>query len=113
MKKGGLPIGKIITLQELCQYLKLSEATIYKLASRGELPGFKIGDSWRFNRDEILKLMRGAKIAKKNRNTKGTKENSGVGQSRGAGEKRSGVDGQGDPAEVGQNRGMGFNLREF
>jgi len=48
-----------ITAKELGQYLKLSEATIYKLALNGQLPGFKIGDSWRFDLDEILKLIKG------------------------------------------------------
>ncbi len=47
---------KIITVKELVSFLKLTEATIYKLASWGELPGFKIGDSWRFDMDEIMKL---------------------------------------------------------
>lgn len=57
--------------------------------------------------------MRGTKIAKKNRNTKEKKENGGVGQTHGAGKKGSGVDGQDDPAKVGQNRGIGFTLAEF
>ena len=35
----------IVTAKELGQYLKLSESTIYKLASEGKLPGYKIGDS--------------------------------------------------------------------
>ena len=48
-----------VTAKELGQYLKLSEATIYKLALTGQLPGFKIGDSWRFDLDEILKLIKG------------------------------------------------------
>lgn len=48
-----------ITAKELGQYLKLSEATIYKLALTGQLPGFKIGDSWRFDLEEILKLIKG------------------------------------------------------
>jgi len=47
----------IVTAKELASLLKLTESTIYKLASRGELPGFKIGDSWRFEIDEILKLI--------------------------------------------------------
>ena len=51
----------IVTAKEVGQYLKLSESTIYKLASSGEIPGFKIGDSWRFDMDEILKQIRGAK----------------------------------------------------
>ena len=48
-----------VTAKELGQYLKLSEATIYKLALTGQLPGFKIGNSWRFDLDEILKLIKG------------------------------------------------------
>lgn len=48
-----------VTAKELGRYLKLTEATIYKLALTGQLPGFKIGDSWRFDLDEILKLIKG------------------------------------------------------
>ena len=54
-----------VTAKELGRYLKLSEATIYKLALTGQLPGFKIGDSWRFDLDEILKLIRGNSREKK------------------------------------------------
>jgi excisionase family DNA binding protein len=54
-------MSKIVTAKEVGQFLKLSESTIYKLAATGEIPGFKIGDSWRFDMDEILNLIRGAK----------------------------------------------------
>jgi excisionase family DNA binding protein len=54
-------MGNIVTAKELCQFLKLSESTIYKLASTGELPGFKIGDSWRFDMDEIAEAIKKAK----------------------------------------------------
>ncbi len=47
----------IVTAKEVGQYLKLSESTIYKLAASGEIPGFKIGDSWRFDMEEILKMI--------------------------------------------------------
>ena len=58
---------KILTAKELSQFLKLSESTIYKLASTGGIPGFKIGDSWRFDMEEIRKMIGGAKeISKKN-----------------------------------------------
>jgi len=46
----------LVTPKELATYLKLTETTIYKLVSHGELPGFKIGNSWRFDMDEIVKL---------------------------------------------------------
>jgi excisionase family DNA binding protein len=54
-------MANIVTAKELSRYLKLSESTIYKLVSGGEIPGLKIGDSWRFDMDEILKLIRGVK----------------------------------------------------
>jgi excisionase family DNA binding protein len=52
---------KILTAKELSQYLKLSESTIYKLASNGEIPAFKVGDSWRFELEEIQKMIRDSK----------------------------------------------------
>ncbi len=45
----------IVTVKELAGFLKLTEATVYKLASSRELPGFKIGRSWRFDMEEVLK----------------------------------------------------------
>lgn len=57
-------MANIVTAKDLGKYLKLSESTIYKLTLEGELPGFKIGDSWRFDMDEILKLIK--KVRKEN-----------------------------------------------
>jgi excisionase family DNA binding protein len=54
-------MANIVTAKELGQYLKLSESTIYKLASVGDLPGFKIGDSWRFDMDEVIKMIKASK----------------------------------------------------
>jgi excisionase family DNA binding protein len=50
-------VPNIVTAKEVGQYLKLSESTIYKLAATGEIPGFKIGDSWRFEMEEIRKMI--------------------------------------------------------
>ena len=54
-------MATIVTAKEVSQYLKLTESTIYKLASMGELPGFKIGKSWRFDMEEILKRIKSIK----------------------------------------------------
>ena len=62
-------MANLVTAKELGRYLKLSESTIYKLASDGELPGFKIGDSWRFDMDEILRLIRNSKRTVRRRGT--------------------------------------------
>ena len=44
---------EILTLKEVAAYLKLAEKTAYRLAAEGKLPGFKVGGSWRFKRDDI------------------------------------------------------------
>ena len=44
---------EILTLKEVAAYLKLAEKTTYKLAAAGKLPGFNVGGSWRFKRDDI------------------------------------------------------------
>jgi excisionase family DNA binding protein len=51
-------MANIVTAKEVGQYLKLTESTIYKLVSEGELPGFRIGKSWRFDMEEILRLIK-------------------------------------------------------
>ncbi|MCP5347364.1 MAG: helix-turn-helix domain-containing protein [Gammaproteobacteria bacterium] len=44
---------EIMTLKEVAAYLKLAEKTAYRLAAEGKLPGFKVGGSWRFKREDI------------------------------------------------------------
>lgn len=44
---------QILTLKEVASYLKLAEKTAYRLASEGKLPGFKVGGSWRFKREDL------------------------------------------------------------
>ncbi len=58
-------MANIVTAKEVGQYLKLTESTIYKLALIGELPGFKVGKSWRFDMDEIVKLINRVKTSKR------------------------------------------------
>ncbi len=43
----------IITIKEVADYLRIKEKTAYYLVSKGEIPGFKVGGSWRFKKDEI------------------------------------------------------------
>jgi excisionase family DNA binding protein len=57
----GVAMEKLMTAKELGHFLKLSGSTIYKLASNGEIPGFRIGDSWRFDLEEIQKLIQESK----------------------------------------------------
>ncbi len=43
----------IFTLDELATYLKVGKRTLYRLASHGEIPAFKVGGTWRFRQSEI------------------------------------------------------------
>jgi len=45
----------VITIRELAVYLKMAEKTLYRLASEGSVPGFKVGGAWRFRKSEIDK----------------------------------------------------------
>jgi excisionase family DNA binding protein len=45
--------SEIMTTSEVAQYLRLAEATIYKLAQSGEIPAVKVGRAWRFKRELI------------------------------------------------------------
>jgi excisionase family DNA binding protein len=48
-KKPPDPEAEIMTVREVADYLRISISTVYRLANRHELPGFKVGD-WRFHR---------------------------------------------------------------
>jgi len=47
----------IMTTAEVAQYLQLHVGTIYKLIRQGQIPAFKIGSDYRFNRETIEKWM--------------------------------------------------------
>ena len=44
-----------MTIEEVASYLKVSERTVYEWAQKGDLPGGKIGTTWRFKSSDIEK----------------------------------------------------------
>ena len=48
---------EILTISEVAKLLKLNEKTAYRLVSQSEIPGFKVGGSWRFRADELRRWM--------------------------------------------------------
>jgi excisionase family DNA binding protein len=52
---AGMADDEILTIHELSDYLKLNEKTAYRLVAKGDIPGFKVGGSWRFRKSEIQK----------------------------------------------------------
>ena len=49
----SLPESEILTLDEVAAYLKAGKKTVYRLAQQGEIPGFKLGGTWRFPRSDL------------------------------------------------------------
>jgi excisionase family DNA binding protein len=56
---GGGPVyfegeqPAILTVREVADYLRMHEMTIYRMARQGEIPAYKVGNRWRFNRQRI------------------------------------------------------------
>ena len=47
----------LVTVKELADLRKLTESTVYELASQGKLPAIRFGKSWRFEMDNIRMLV--------------------------------------------------------
>ncbi len=45
--------GEILTIKQVAEYLKVTDRTIYRLAAAKKIPAFKVGGTWRFQRQEI------------------------------------------------------------
>ena len=48
---------EILTVREVAEFLKVTERTIYRLATEGQIPSFKVGGSWRFQRTDLIQWM--------------------------------------------------------
>ena len=44
---------RLMTLQDVAEYLQVKERTIYQWAQKGDIPAFKLGNVWRFKRQDI------------------------------------------------------------
>lgn len=58
---------QVATVREVAAFLKLKESTVCRLVSQGQLPGFKLGKSWRFDLERIERLLTGTQSAGKDR----------------------------------------------
>ena len=53
-----VPMNEVLTVAEVAAFLRVNRSTVYKLIRRGELPAFKVGSDWRFNRTQIEELFK-------------------------------------------------------
>jgi excisionase family DNA binding protein len=52
-------VREIMTPREAAEYLSVHVRTIYRLAKNGEIPGRKLGGSWRFKKDTLDEWLSG------------------------------------------------------
>ena len=61
MQEKGVGAGSdvsIMTVHDVADYLRLSEAKVYKMANEGCLPALRMGKSWRFKKELIDEWIR-------------------------------------------------------
>jgi len=46
-------MNRTYTAKEIAKYLRVHPYTVRRLARAGKIPGFKVGDQWRFDVKEI------------------------------------------------------------
>jgi excisionase family DNA binding protein len=47
-----------MTVEEVAAYLRVDKYTIYRLVSKGKIPGFKVGHQWRFKQSMLERWLR-------------------------------------------------------
>ena len=61
MHKKEFEVGSnfgIMTVHEVAEYLRLSEAKVYKMANEGHVPALRMGKTWRFKKELIDEWIR-------------------------------------------------------
>ena len=56
-----------MTVRDVAAFLNVDEKTIYRLVTKGELPGFKVLGSWRFQLHDLKCWIEAKKLDNKNK----------------------------------------------
>ena len=48
---------EILTFEETREFLKVSKSTLYRLVQNRQIPCSKVGRSWRFRKERLIKWM--------------------------------------------------------
>jgi excisionase family DNA binding protein len=44
---------KVMTLEEVAEFIKVHPSTVYRLLRKHQIPAFRLGSDWRFNLESI------------------------------------------------------------
>ena len=62
-----MQMTELMTVEELGQYLRFTNKTIYKLLKQGSIPALRIGNKWRFDRKAINDWLQQSRARRKAR----------------------------------------------
>jgi excisionase family DNA binding protein len=49
----GNTTSEVMTVKDVADYLRVSEAKVYRMALDGQIPAFRVGRAWRFKKGQI------------------------------------------------------------
>ncbi len=55
---SSAPKSELMTAMETCQYLKITQRTLYRYLQSRQIPAFKLGKEWRFVRSDLEQWIR-------------------------------------------------------
>jgi excisionase family DNA binding protein len=55
---------QVMTLEDVAQFLKIGEQTVYNLTRDAEIPSRKIGREWRYLKSEVLEYVKNTRDSK-------------------------------------------------
>ena len=58
VSKKAVKSKSIMNVREVAEYLRISEAKVYRLAKKGDIPVMRIGKAWRFRKDLLDQWIR-------------------------------------------------------
>jgi excisionase family DNA binding protein len=50
-------IESLLKVPEVACWLRLSDQVVKRMAKEGQIPGIRVGKSWRFNREQLAKWL--------------------------------------------------------
>lgn len=56
-RAGSSELREVMDIRQASEYLGISPDTLYKYASEGTIPAFKLGNRWRFKRSRLDEWM--------------------------------------------------------
>ena len=57
LKKTSKMDNEILTIEQAAEFLQLSKRSVYKLLREGEIPGRKILNKWRFEKENLRRWL--------------------------------------------------------